>query len=209
LPDRRIDLLVLTHGDFDHVGSVPHLVARLPVRRAVLPAELRTTEIALLLSQQGASLSFLAAGEQRHLTPHLQVVRPNVDSDSRNDHSMWVRVDLGSFQVLLSGDPLEAGVHAYLAGVRPEPCDVIVLPHHGREHGAIEELLRTVQPKLALVSCPRQDGISAQAVVARKLGIPTLHTGLRGSLQVDATDPPVVHTQQPLLIRTEPGSDTK
>jgi len=58
-----------------------------------------------------------------------------------------------------------------------------------------------VQPKLALVSSSPKDGISIQATLARNLGVPTLHTGRCGNLRVDATDPPVVHTQRPLPIR--------
>ena len=209
LPDRRIDLLVLTHGDFDHVGAVPHLLARLPIRRALLHSELRTSELARLLRQQGASLSFLAAGQQQRLTPHLHAVRPDVESNDHNDHSIWLRVDFGTFHALLPGDALEAGVRAYLHGTQPQPADVIVLPHHGRKHGAIQELLLALRPKLALVSCAHKDGVSDQAIVARKLGVPTLHTGRCGNLRVDATEPPVLHTQRPLQIRTEPGSDSK
>ncbi len=201
LPNRRIDLLVLTHGDFDHVGAVPDLLARLPVRRALLQEELRTSALALLLQQQGASVGFLSAGQERRLGPHLLAIRPAVRSGDPNDHSIWLRADLGTFRALLCGDALEIGVGGYLAQATPQTADVIVLPHHGRRHGTVQDLLRVVQPKLALVSSSPKDGISIQATLARNLGVPTLHTGRCGNLRVDATDPPVVHTQRPLPIR--------
>lgn len=204
LPYRHVDWLIVTHGDHDHIGCIVDLLESVVVDRALLPLEMRDSEVADGLRRQGCRLQFLAAGQRRRVAAGLLAHRPSTAGD-RNDQSAWIHAEFGSFSAILPGDALEAGVAAWLACDLACTADVLVLPHHGRPHRGIGELLSVVRPGLALVSSPATDGVSAQGAAARAAGCQVLHTGLVGHIQVRGTVPPTIRTEFPLRLLGQPG----
>jgi competence protein ComEC len=165
-PRRRIDLLVLTHGDADHMNGVAPLLRRVAVGRVVLPSELGDGPLAQAIRRAGIAVVGLGAGERAEPLPGLTVARPGeVDSQRSNDRGLWASADLGGLRVLLPGDAEEAAVEAWLTSPHASPADVLLLPHHGRRHDAIGPLLARVAPTLALVSggSPARSSPSAAA----------------------------------------------
>lgn len=185
LPRRRLDLLIVTHADHDHAGGIPALLQRVRVDRAVLPAEMLHGPTATLLLAQGAAVLGVDDGERLDLGVNVSVFRPSLRAASSNDRSLWVRLDCGTFTTLLPGDALEPAVHAWIA-TDGRSADVLLLPHHGRPHAALRALLQSVRPRLALVSNAATDTPCAQAIVTAQFGIPTLETGDRGDIGIDA-----------------------
>jgi competence protein ComEC len=197
LPRRRLEFLILTHGDFDHVGGVLPLVDRVRIECALLPVEMRNTDTADALRAQGCTVILLEPGARRALHCDVLVHRPSTTAENRNDDSAWVHVEFGNFRAVLTGDALEAATGDWLSSDLASPADVLVLPHHGRPHGAITRLLSKVRPRVALVSSSGSDGFSAQGVLARRAGCDVLHTGLDGNVHVLATEPPTVLAERP------------
>ncbi|MEM7198942.1 MAG: ComEC/Rec2 family competence protein [Planctomycetota bacterium] len=184
LPRRRLDWLLITHADFDHVGSVPSLLRQVAIRHAVLPTEVAAGPAGRALRQSGTTVLSLRAGQRATPAPGILAFRPAAaDAAGANDRGLWVRLSLEGFAVWLPGDAEEPGVAAWLRAVRQPNADVLVLPHHGRAHALAADLLRAVRPRLALVS-NRETTASAQAAVARQLGVAVLETGQTGDIVV-------------------------
>lgn len=201
-PHRRIDLLVLTHGDADHAGGVLSLLRRCGVDTAVLPSELSQGPVAHALRRAGAHVLALAHGERREPLPGFVVSRPaDFGARQSNDRGLWARADLGSTAVLFPGDAEEAGVRAWLASPHRTSAGVLVLPHHGRDHAAIEPLLAAVAPRLALVSGGSTDRASPSGRVAARRGIRVVETAHVGDVVLHASSPPhlVLARPEPLL----------
>lgn len=199
LPHRHLDWLIVTHGDHDHIGCITGLLDRVVVHRALLPSEMRDSEVTEALRRQGCEVQFLAPGQRRRPSAGLLAHRPATHGD-RNDQSAWIHAEFGSFRAIFPGDALEIGVAAWLASDLAEAADILVLPHHGRPHRAIDALLAAVRPRLALVSSQATDGLSVQGAVARNAGCQVLHTGLVGHIEVQATSPPTLRTEFPLRV---------
>lgn len=205
-PRRRIDLLVLTHKDDDHTGGVLPLLRRVRVGAVVLPSELSTSALAQAVRRTGVRVTPLSPGAARELLPGLRISRPAaVASERSNDVGLWARADLGNLAILLPGDAEAAGVRAWLASPHVAPADVLVLPHHGRRHGAIAPLLESVAPRLALVSGGEPDEAAPEALTTTRLGIRVLETAHVGDIVVHATAPPRVHLHrpEPVLLPTK------
>jgi len=147
----RVDLLVATHGDFDHVGGLEGLLEAVAVGVLWVPdhpdlgpvlsqvaAEARTRGIVVTVPVVGARATL---GSIR-----IEVLGPRRRYLAQNDGSivLWVA---GGRTLLLPGD-IEAVAQLELPDLRP---DVLLVPHHGSATTDLRWLERTVGP-LAVIS---------------------------------------------------------
>ena len=105
-----------------------------------------------------------------------------------NDNSLVLRLELGTFSLLMTGDVERAGERLLLDGGRPLASTVLKVPHHGSRTSSTRAFLEAVHPKLAVALAadgghfpfPDPD-VEARY---RELGIPLLVTGRHGAIQV-------------------------
>lgn len=181
---RRIDWLVLSHSDHDHVSAVPELLARLHVVRAVMPAAMRGDELSSRLCAAGTATWFLEPGEVARPRPDLCIHAPDPGSVDDNDGSLWVTAQFAGLRLVTPGDAGPAGIAAALASGNVQACDVLVLPHHGRPNDGAEALLRASSPRCCLASDRVADGASVLGELAARGGVPTFATATHGDLVV-------------------------
>jgi competence protein ComEC len=154
---RRIDRLVLTHADADHVGGTGFLVRNFRVgevwesvapRRdpsyADLDRVLRGGRARRLAVSRGVSLDWdgvaiRVEGPRPAGAPPARV---------RNDDSLVLSVRLGRVSFLLTGDIEETG-EAALGGIE---AAVLKVPHHGSRTSSSAVFLAETSPRVAVVS---------------------------------------------------------
>lgn len=192
---RRIDLLVVTHADVDHHAGVAALAQQVPIRRALLPASLADSPLAATLRGHGVPFAVLWPGERTRPAAHLEVAAPWLPATAQdNDQSLWVAARLDDVRLLLTGDAQELGVAAALADGIVAPCEVLVLPHHGRPNGNALALLQRTRPRAALASARTADGDTTLGITARRFGTELWVTGQHGTLTVRSGPPRVSST---------------
>ena len=172
----RIDRLVLSHRDLDHVGGARSILAAMPVD------DLRSS------LEDGHPLLALAAGPTRcHAGQQwewdgvrFEVLRPDEGDYARslksNAMSCVVRVEGASLRglpgasVLLTGD-IEREQEAALieAGRDKLRSDLLVVPHHGSKTSSTGAFLDAVRPRLAIFQAGYRNrfGHPAAEVLAR------------------------------------------
>lgn len=183
---QRLDMLVLSHRDTDHVGGAAHLLRALPV------GDLRSSlEPTHPLQHVGPPGQRCEAGQQwqwdgvrfelLHPTPahYTAGLKPN-------DLSCVLRITAASGRrALLAGD-LEADQEQGLVQREPDlRADVLLVPHHGSKTSSSLALLTAVQPGVGVVQAGYRSrfGHPAPAVLARyqALGIPVVATPACGA----------------------------
>jgi len=132
---RRLDLLVLSHLDTDHVSGAAALLRTLSVGRSRPPGSLR-------------------AGDEVEIPGALlEVLWPPPGRPAEgNDGSTVIRLSAGGLTMLLAGDLEEEGLAGLLASGRDVRADVLLLPHHGRPTPLAGALLRAVRPRILVSS---------------------------------------------------------
>ena len=202
---RRIELLVVTHGDRDHTGSIPALLGLVRVQHAVLPLDLVDEPCGIALRAHGTAITVLAPGESCTPLEGVVVAAPSPLPAHDNDGSLWVRVAVGGIEVLLGGDAEARGIGAALHAGVASAADVLVAPHHGRPCVASTRLLDAVRPAALLVSSALADGATALGLEARSRGIGVHTTGLRGDLVLQPGQPPRIHGALADPVGISPG----
>jgi len=152
--ERRIDIVVLSHPDEDHVAGLAGLLRRFSVGRTASNGIVRNTHAASLFRARAGSTALLGAGEQ-FVVDGVQFTvlwppagAPNI---SGNDASVVLRVTYGETSVLLTGDIEAAGEEALMASGVTLAADVLKVPHHGGGT-SLAGFFSVVGPKAAAIS---------------------------------------------------------
>jgi competence protein ComEC len=162
----RVDLLVITHFDFDHAGAIDAL--QLPVTKALISGfqddRALASTVLTHLDYLGAEVATAHPGlaamlgdvSWRVLAPTLQAA----EAKDANDASVVVLFDGADFAFLTLGDLSEQGqlsllqrAPAELAGLANKNL-ILKVSHHGSKDQS-DRLHRLVSPQLALVSVGR------------------------------------------------------
>lgn len=163
----RIDTLVLSHPDADHVNGAATLIERFR------PSRILTTRA----FDHGTPVDRRAG-----TIDGLEILGPPVwekfgTKPAVNETSLVVRVD----GVLLPGDVEDLGVEELLT-LPDLRARVLLLPHHGKFFRRHEELYRRTAPELVIASAPA--GYSSAKVLAASPN-PVLLTGRDGAVEVE------------------------
>lgn len=149
---RKLDVLILTHYDRDHIGGVEKFLSRIPTDMLVLPPEEAPFDTGLAGKTIYASenLSF------RWDDCVMQVFAPDF-SKSSNEFSLCVLFDTQKCDILITGDRNRRGEKTLLGSAELPRVDVLVAGHHGSATSTSEELLQTVKPEIVCISVGRDN----------------------------------------------------
>ena len=158
--DRKVDLLVLTHPDADHVGGMPEVIRRFDVGRVLHTGEVSTSdaysdwessidsdfEVALL--EPGSVIGLdsevfvevLAAG-----CPF----GPGRCTDINNTSAV-LRLVYRDVSMLLTGDIEASAEQRLLRDKVPVGSTVLKVPHHGSATSSTREFIAAVAPDVAV-----------------------------------------------------------
>ena len=178
----RIDKLLLSHGDLDHVGGARELVRRLRVEQ--------------LLSGEPGRLGGLPdaepclAGDQWWWDGvHFAILSPGRSVRSAGNNSSCVlRVSTGDRVLLITGD-IEAAVERQLLASRRRQLasSVVVASHHGSNSSSIRPFIEATRPRYVLFSAGADNrwGFPRQEVMERwcKGGAVPLTTATEGGIR--------------------------
>lgn len=197
--DRRIELLVLTHPDLDHIASFPEIVRRYDIGGILLTGIQSNAPRyqALLVAMEERGTAVLLADPARDIVFDdgliLDITGPSAKifgkkSKQANDTSIVLRVFFGSAALLFTGDIEEAAERELLASGEPLKADILKVGHHGSRTSSSTGFLLAVRPELAIVSAGRDNshGHPHPSVIERfyNLGIPVRATNLEGTVSL-------------------------
>ena len=161
--DRRIEMVVLTHPQADHMDGLIDVVKRYGVLQFVrVPIRNNTSGFRELI-KSFAAIGQLAvySGDQiklggfdfKIIWPTRQFVETHDDKTTDlNSFAIVGRVEYGGFEALLTGDADSGVVLAEMATGLITPVEVLKVPHHGSKTGMLPEWLRLVDPQMAIIS---------------------------------------------------------
>lgn len=160
---RRIEALVLTHADLDHVGGAAAVLESFEVGAVYDPALPAGKEafVDVLTAAAAAGVPWLAATRGMRLELGelaLEVLSPSdslrATGPEANEASVVLLARYGSFEAFLTGDayrPLERT----LAESLPAGIEVLKVGHHGSDTSTDPALLEAIRPSVALISAGR------------------------------------------------------
>ncbi len=181
---RRLDYVIVTHSDNDHISGIKELIEenQINIDTLLLPylkedylikndsAYLELKELAL---SKGISVQYIKTGD--YITDDkLQLLclhpSPEFVPTSVNSYSTVLSISYEDFDLLLTGDLEEGGETAltrllqksYMEDMTvklklPEAYEVLKVAHHGSKYSTKEDFLDNVQPQISIISCGKDN----------------------------------------------------
>jgi competence protein ComEC len=141
---KHIDMLVVSHGDNDHIGGSSAILKRFQVVNI-------KTSVPDDFPQQHANLCLRGDTWDWDGVNFKFIYPPSENLNLGNNSSCVLRISNGSKSILLTGD-IEKLAEKYLVKTERQNliADIIVAPHHGSKTSANREFLQAVNPHYVL-----------------------------------------------------------
>lgn len=169
----KLDALIITHFDKDHVGGADYIVKALDIEHIYVPN---------YESDSKQTREFLEAVEEKQLT--LETISENqklsvgmakgeiyppkqLNFNGDNDQSLVIRLHYGDTSFLFAGDIEAPRIAELLADASiAVPHTFLKVPHHGRFNKQTTALMEAVQPEYALITSSDKNPEHPETVAA-------------------------------------------
>lgn len=188
---KKIDKLIVTHGDADHIGAAQELLSNITVKEVVFGRKEQEAILEKAVKKQAlekeVKISEVGEGESWRVNEaEFFVLAPTGKERSENNASIVLWAKLGGITWLFTGDLEEEGEKGLVATYPDLQADVLKVAHHGSNTSSITPFLSAVQPNIAIISVGERNryGHPHKEVIERfeKMAIEIWRTDKQGAI---------------------------
>lgn len=159
----KLDALIITHFDQDHVGGADAVLSAVTVDKIYMPNyAVDTPEYnAFVAAMDSCGISPQIVSEDVSFTLdsvlfEINPTQKEVKEGEDNNHSLITTVTYGDSRLLFMGDAENARIKEFTK-TNPAPVDFIKMPHHGKYHKPIKDFLDLVTPAYSCITSSNQE----------------------------------------------------
>jgi competence protein ComEC len=192
-----LDLVIVSHHHVDHYGGMDAVIRAFHPRAFLATSSAHTTptylKLLTLVRDDGIPALFPTDATRKISLGSVALLvfpQPPEDRADENDNSIGIRVQYGTFSVLLTGDS-EAKERAYWERSVPQlvqNATVVKLAHHGSRNGTDARWLALVRSRLAVASLGRDNEFGhphpETLALLSQMNIPLLRTDRDGTIRL-------------------------
>ena len=197
---KKLDYIIISHLDYDHVGGIITLLDYIKVDKIILPIQFEKSNnlISLVekIKENNIELIFLDAGDRILLDEetYIDVLWPDKENkvleNSINNNALVFKLNYEKFSMLFTGDieyeAENAIIDKYKSSKGTFKSTVLKVAHHGADTSSIQKLIDLVSPKISLIGVGKNNnyGHPSSSVLERlkKLKSKIYRTDLDGEI---------------------------
>ena len=149
----KIDLLILTHGDYDHMGEAVNLVNDFKIEQVVFNCgEFNDLEKELIKVLNQKKIKYYSCVKELNIDNNKLYFLQTKKYDNENDNSNVIYTELNGYKFIFMGD---AGVDKekdILDKYNLSNVDVLKVGHHGSKTSSSKEFIDEINPKYGVIS---------------------------------------------------------
>ena len=150
---KKLDYLILTHGDYDHMGEAISLINSFKVDKVIFNnGEYNDLELDLIKVLEEKNIDYYQNIEELNIANNKLYFLNNKLYDNENDNSNVVYTVLNNIKLLLMGD---AGIEVednILNKYNLNDIDILKVGHHGSKTSSSEQFINSINPKYSMIS---------------------------------------------------------
>ena len=149
----KINYLVLTHGDFDHMGEAINLVNNFKVEKVIFNCgPYNELESGLIKVLDKKKIPYYSCIKELNIDDNKLYFLNNKNYGNENDNSSVIYTKLNNHKFLFMGD---AGIEVeedLIEKYKLQDIDVLKVGHHGSKTSSGKEFINEINPKYSIIS---------------------------------------------------------
>ena len=150
---RKIDYLIITHGDYDHMGEAINLVENFKVEKVIFNCgEFNDLESELIKVLDKKKIPYYSCIKELDIDDNKLYFLQTKEYDNENDNSNVIYTEIDGYKFMFMGD---AGIDKekdVLEKYNISDIDVLKVGHHGSKTSSSEEFINEINPKYSIIS---------------------------------------------------------
>ena len=149
----KIDAIILSHGDYDHMGEAINLVNNFKVEKVIFNCgEFNDLEKELIKVLEKKKIKYYSCIKELNIDKNKLYFLQTKEYDNENDNSNVIYTELDGYKFMLMGD---AGIEKekdILEKYNLSNIDVLKVGHHGSGTSSSKEFIKEIKPKYGVIS---------------------------------------------------------
>lgn len=149
----HLDYLILTHGDFDHMGEADHLVNNYKVRKVIFNNnEYNDLEKSLIKVLNDKKIKYYKGLEKIEVNNmRLEFLNTGIYNDENNASNV-IYFKHNRFKLLFMGDAGEEREEDIINQYNVGSVDLLKVGHHGSDTSSSQKFIKSITPKYSIIS---------------------------------------------------------
>ena len=149
----KIDYLILTHGDYDHMGESINLIENFKVEKVIFncgPYNGLEKELIKVLKKK--NIKYYSCIKELNIDKNKLKFLNTKEYDNENDNSSVIYFNYYNYKFLFMGDASTEREKDILEKYNLKDVDFLKVGHHGSNTSSSEEFINSINPKYSLIS---------------------------------------------------------
>ena len=149
----KISYLVLTHGDYDHMGEAINLVNNFKVEKVIFncgPYNDLEQELIKVLDKK--HIKYYSCIKELNIDNNKLYFLQTKEYDNENDNSNVIYTELNGYKFMFMGDASTTTEKEILNKYNLPDIDVLKVGHHGSKTSSGKDFINEINPKYSIIS---------------------------------------------------------
>ena len=149
----KIDYLILSHGDYDHMGEAINLVNNFKVEKVIFNCgEYNELEKELIKVLDKKKIKYYSCIKELNISNNKLFFLNNKDYGNENDNSSVIYTALNNHKFLFMGDAGAEVEEDLIEKYNLQDIDVLKVGHHGSKTSSSQKFIDEINPKYSIIS---------------------------------------------------------
>ncbi|EGT3746953.1 TPA: ComEC/Rec2 family competence protein [Clostridioides difficile] len=156
---KTIDIIIATHPDSDHIGSLDNIIKKFNVNSIYMPEQSTDSEAYQNLinscTDKKLSIQHLYKNDVLNIDNNINiyVLSPSYIQEESNLNSIVFKLTFNDNSFLFMGDAEEENEKEILHSFKLNNINFIKIGHHGSNSSSSLEFIKKISPDIAAISC--------------------------------------------------------
>ena len=149
----KINALILTHGDYDHMGEAINLVNNFKVDKVIFNCgTYNDLEQELIKVLNKKKIKYYSCIKELNIDKNKLYFLQTKDYDNENDNSNVIYTELNGYKFMFMGDASVITEKEIIDKYNLPDIDVLKVGHHGSKTSSGEEFIEEINPRYSIIS---------------------------------------------------------
>ena len=156
---KKIDVLIATHPDTDHIGSMDYIIDKFKISHFYMPDAKTDSEAFYNLldscKEKNLKIEYLTKGDRLKIdsSTTMEILSPSTITDKNNLNSIVSLLIYSGYEFLFTGDAEKENESEILSSCNLPDIEFLKVGHHGSSSSSTDEFIAKLKPDAVAISC--------------------------------------------------------